>query len=176
MNKINKWIQLSDKDNILMRSMIAEIYPKAAFADYFIEIPTVVPQRTFLEKAFLLHEEFQKPTENIRIDRMSRHLYDLEKLMNTDFAEKALADTDLYLAIVNHRKRLTAIKGVDYSTHSPDKISFIPPDAIVEKWKNDYEKMLGNMTYGETLPFDKLLEKIKLLNEKFREIPLRIEN
>ena len=106
---------LEPSKNIRLRSIIAEVYPEADFADSFVEIPTVVPQRTFLEKAFLLHEEFQKPTENIRIDRMSRHLYDLEKLMNTDFAEIALADTELYLAIVNHRKHLTAIKGVDYS-------------------------------------------------------------
>jgi hypothetical protein len=160
-------------ENVRLCSMIAEVYPQADFADNFIEIPTVVPQRTFLEKAFLLHEEFQKPAENIRIDRMSRHLYDLEKLMNTAFAENALADTELYLAIVNHRKHLTAIKGVDYSTHSPDKINFVPPDTVVSKWKNDYETMLGNMTYGDTLSFDKLLEKIKLLNEKFKKISLR---
>jgi hypothetical protein len=164
---------LEPSKNIRLRSMIAEVYPEADFTDNFIEIPTVIPQRTFLEKAFLLHEEFQKPAENIRVDRMSRHLYDLEKLMNTAFAENALADMELYLAIVNHRKHLTAIKGVDYSTHSPDKINFVPPDAIVEKWKNDYETMLGNMTYGHSLSFDKLLERIKLLNEKFREIPLR---
>ncbi|MCL2510674.1 MAG: nucleotidyl transferase AbiEii/AbiGii toxin family protein [Bacteroidales bacterium] len=164
---------LEPSENIRLRSMIAEVYPDADFADTFIEIPTVVPQRTFLEKAFLLHEEFQKPTGTIRVDRMSRHLYDLEKLMNTAFAESALADTELYLTIVNHRKHLTAIKGVDYSTHSPDKINFVPPNAIVEKWKNDYETMLGNMTYGDSLPFDKLLEKIRLLNEKFRDIPLR---
>jgi predicted nucleotidyltransferase component of viral defense system len=164
---------LEPSENIQLRSMIAEAYPNANFADSFIEIPTVVPQRTFLEKAFLLHEEFQKSIENIRVDRMSRHLYDLEKLMNTTFAESAFADTKLYLAIVNHRKHLTAIKGVDYSTHSPEKINFVPPDVVVEKWKNDYETMLGNMTYGESLSFDKLLEKIKLLNEKFRKIPLR---
>jgi len=164
---------LEPSETIRLRSMIAEVYPESDFADSFIEIPTVVPQRTFLEKAFLLHEEFQKPLENIRVDRMSRHLYDLEKLMNTAFVESALKNTELYLAIVNHRKHLTAIKGVDYSTHSPEKINFIPPNVVVEKWKNDYETMLGNMTYGDTLTFDKLLERIKLLNEKFREIPLR---
>ncbi|MDR0573322.1 MAG: nucleotidyl transferase AbiEii/AbiGii toxin family protein [Tannerella sp.] len=51
-------------------------------------IPTVIPERTFLEKTFLLHEEFQKPQERIRVDRMTRHIYDLEKLMDTDFAIK----------------------------------------------------------------------------------------
>jgi hypothetical protein len=41
-------------------------------------ISTVMPTRTFLEKAFLLDEEFQK--DNPRHRRMSRHLYDLEKI------------------------------------------------------------------------------------------------
>jgi predicted nucleotidyltransferase component of viral defense system len=164
---------LEPSENIRLRSMIAEVYSNTDFADSFIEIPTVIPQRTFLEKAFLLHEEFQKPFENIRVVRKANQHKDMEKLMNTTFAESAFADTELYLAIVNHRKHLTAIKGVDYSTHSPDKINFVPPDVVVEKWKNDYETMLGNMTYGKTLSFDKLLEKIKLLNEKFRKIPLR---
>ena len=45
---------------------------------------------TFLEKAFLLNEEFQK--EKPRSRRMSRHLYDLEKLMDTNYGKAALAD------------------------------------------------------------------------------------
>lgn len=40
-----------------------------------VDIRTVTPSRTFLEKAFLLNEEFQK--EKPRSRRMSRHLYDL---------------------------------------------------------------------------------------------------
>ena len=39
------------------------------------------------EKLFLMHEEFQKPTEKIRVDRLSRHLYDVEKLMQTEFID-----------------------------------------------------------------------------------------
>ena len=42
-------------------------------------IPTVLPIRTFLEKAFLLNEEYQKKVP--RSERMSRHLYDIERLM-----------------------------------------------------------------------------------------------
>ena len=40
---------------------------------------------TFLEKAFLLNEEFQ--IEKPRSRRMSRHLYDLEKLMDTNYGQ-----------------------------------------------------------------------------------------
>jgi predicted nucleotidyltransferase component of viral defense system len=55
---------------------------------------SVLPERTFLEKLFLLHEEYQKNSP--RTTRMSRHLYDLEKMMDTPFVEAALQNKDLY--------------------------------------------------------------------------------
>ncbi|MDR1161360.1 MAG: nucleotidyl transferase AbiEii/AbiGii toxin family protein [Tannerellaceae bacterium] len=163
---------IEPSEDVKLRSILADNYPKADFADTYFSIPTVIPQRTFLEKAFLLHEEFQKPTENIRISRMSRHIYDLEKLMDTQFAKDALNDTKLYHTIVEHRRTLTAMKEVDYSTHIPAKINFIPPANVIDLWKIDYEKMQSNMIYGDSLPFDKLIERIKELNERFRKIKI----
>jgi len=58
-------------------SLIDEHYKGQAYTQDAITIPTVRPERTFLEKIFLLHEEFQRPKEKIRIDRLSRHLYDI---------------------------------------------------------------------------------------------------
>ena len=58
---------------------------------------------TFLEKDFLLNGEFQK--EKPRSRRMSRHLYDLEKLMDTNYGKAALEDTARYQAIVEHRRK-----------------------------------------------------------------------
>ena len=155
---------------IEIRSIIANSYPHSSFADPLTPIPTVIPQRTFLEKAFLLHEEFKKPDESIRVERMSRHLYDLERLMDTDFAQKALKDISLYKYIVEHRSKLTAISGIDYSTHSPDQINFVPPTSVIENWHKDYLEMQASMIYGDSLPFGKLIERIKELNERFRAI------
>jgi len=156
-------------ENVRIRSIIAENYPETNFADDFVAIPTVIPQRTFLEKAFLLHEEFQKPPEKIRVDRMTRHIYDLEKLMDTDYAKEALKNKDLYNAIVEHRRTLTAMKEVDYDTHVPERINFIPPAFIMDSWRKDYEKM-QNMIYGKSLLFDELIDRIRELNERFRSI------
>lgn len=69
---------------------------------------TVVPSRTFLEKIFLLAEEFQKARP--RHVRMSRHLYDLERLMDTEYGKAALADDALYNAIIEHRRTYYALK------------------------------------------------------------------
>ena len=161
---------MEPSENVRLRSIIADNYPQSDFADAYFSVPVVIPQRTFLEKAFLLHEEFQKPEENIRVDRMSRHLYDLERLMDTDFAQKALKDISLYKSIIDHRSKLTAISGVDYATHAPDRINFVPPASVMEKWRDDYIAMQASMIYGESLPFVKLIERIKELNERFRRI------
>jgi len=158
--------------DVQLRSILANNYPETDFADVYFSVSTVIPQRTFLEKAFLLHEEFQKPIENVRVNRMSRHIYDLEKLMDTDFAKDALNSPELYHAIVEHRKMLTAMKEVDYSTHVPEKINFVPPVAIIDLWRKDYETMQSNMIYGDSLPFDKLIDRLKELNERFRQIKI----
>lgn len=98
-------------------SLVGECFGDKAFADKPVEIPCVNPERTFLEKLFLLHEEFQRPKEKIRVDRLSRHLYDIERISTTDFAKKAYEDKELYKTIVEHRERLSKLGGVDYTSH-----------------------------------------------------------
>jgi hypothetical protein len=47
-------------------------------------------------------------------------------------------------------------------------LNFVPPASVMEKWRNDYSAMQAGMIYGASLPFGKLIERIKLLNERFR--------
>ena len=54
-----------------INSILSENFPQQNFATFPFAIPAVLPQRTFLEKVFLLHEEFSQETEKIRIDRLS---------------------------------------------------------------------------------------------------------
>lgn len=82
-------------------SLVGNAFPEID-DETFAEIPTITPTRTFLEKAFLLNEEYQRRSP--RSDRMSRHLYDLERLMDTAFAEVALSDMELYQEIIAHRQ------------------------------------------------------------------------
>jgi hypothetical protein len=72
-----------------------------------------------LEKIFLLHEEFSKPKEKIRVERLSRHLYDVYQLSQTKFADIALQDKELYETIVKHRLKFTKVGDVDYNLHQP---------------------------------------------------------
>ena len=152
------------------RSLVGENYPDSPFADSSINIPTVNPERTFLEKIFLLHEEFQKPIDKIRVDRLTRHLYDLERLMDTEFAQKALADLTLYQDIVAHRQQFTPIRGIDYANHKPSLINPIPPKGIIDQWEKDYMVMRATMFYGKSLPFDKLIERVLELKGRINEL------
>ena len=141
-------------------TFVSEIYKENSFTDKPISITVVNPERTFLEKIFLLHEEFQKPFSKIRVERLSRHLYDIEKLCQTEYAEKALQDRELYNTIVRHRSIFTAISGIDYAKHNPVNIKFIPPDSIIKMWEADYEEMKGSMIYGKPLNFDELINRL----------------
>ena len=131
-------------------------------------IPVVLPSRTFLEKAFLLNEEFQKPEP--RSLRMTRHLYDLERLMDTKFGKKALSDKELYVKIVEHRRKFYHVGYADYDKDYPGLIEFLPPEKCIKQWEADYGEMLEHFVYGEHLSFDDLLKRIIELQERFRAL------
>ena len=156
--------------SITLQSMMDEVFPNEDFTEKPFEIQAVIPQRTFIEKICLLHEEFAKPQELMRTERMSRHLYDLAQMQDTPFAEKALINKQLYNSVVEHRRIFIGLKDFDYSTLAPKTINIVPPENIIEFWKADYEIMQRTMIYGSSLPFDKLIEKIKQLNKKINEV------
>ncbi len=132
-----------------------------------VKIPTAVPEKTFLEKAFLLHELFSTDA-GTRVDRKSRHLYDLEKMMDCDFAKSAITNDDLWNTIHHHRDVFTHMKEVDYSPDIRDRIILLPPANIRTAWETDYVAMRNTMIYGESLPFEKLLNRMEELQKRFR--------
>jgi hypothetical protein len=79
-------------------------------------------------------------------------------------------DKELYLNIIEHRRVFIGLKDFDYGTLAPHKIKIIPPDNIITLWKADYEAMRETMIYGESLSFNKLIDKIKQLNKMINRI------
>ena len=152
-----------------IQSFIDKHFQQATFVEKPFEINVVVPERTFLEKVCLLHEEFSKPNEQMRVERMSRHLYDLARMIETPIAENALKNKDLFQSIVAHRRMFIAMKDFDYDTLSPKTINIIPPKEVVTKWEDDYNKM-GTMIYGKSLLFSGIIDKISKLNEKIKRL------
>lgn len=115
------------------QSFIGAHYHESDFTDPAFDVATVDPKRTFLEKACLLHEEFHEGNTKQRHERMSRHLYDLERLMDTDHGKEAIADKALFDLILGNRQKFYSRKYIDYSTFTRGALNFIPPDAVAQQ-------------------------------------------
>ncbi len=144
-------------------SFVGEKFSDLSFADQLITIPCVNPERTILEKLFLLQEEFQRPVEKIRVERLSRHLYDIYRIWNAGYAEVVLENKELYRSIVIHRERFTRLHGVNYSLHYPPNLNPLPPSEYLDAWEADYKTMQQDMFYGEDIPFTKLITELKAI-------------
>ncbi len=144
-----------------IKSIILEYYPDNSFSDKPFIVKTISPEKTFLEKLILLHEEFTKSGDKIRYHRMSRHLYDIGEIISTEYGIKALKNTKLFDEIIAHRKIFTPIKTVNYSELQIDKLNILPPKNFLKKYEDDYLEMQENMIYGDSMTFKSLINKIK---------------
>lgn len=150
-------------------SFVAEQFPERPFTDTPISIPCVNPERTFLEKLFLLHEEFQRPVDKIRVERLSRHLYDVTKIFNSEHISKVF-DQNLIVSIIKHRERFNNMRGVDYNTLYPPNLNPIPPEQLLNLWEADYKTMQTSMIPEESPDFSDLLSIVKEATERYNAL------
>lgn len=152
-------------------SLVDEVYADKDFVRPLFEVPTVIPERTFLEKLFLLHEEFHRPVEKRRVDRLSRHLYDIYQLTQSGIASNAIADKELYETIVAHRYKFSRVGDVDYNRHNPKTLNPIPPPEVIADWGADYGKMKEDMIYDESKPsFEDLITNLEELKVQLQKV------
>lgn len=156
--------------NVLIESMVDTVLPDAPFHESGFNVRAVLAKRTFLEKIFLLHEEFARPQGQIRVERMSRHLYDVHKMLSTPTAKEALMDNELYNTVIEHRRTFIGLRGFDYTTLSKKTLNIIPPEAVFQAWKNDYESMQENMIFGDSSSFETIIEDLKRFNQEINQI------
>jgi hypothetical protein len=149
-------------------SMVENTFPTVSTTVSDTLVRTAVAEKTFLEKAFLLHELFSI-SNMVEAHRRSRHIYDLHMMMQRGVAKRAIKDDALWETISHHRSTLTSIQGVDYTPDVRDRIQLVPPEGCRENWKSDYEIMTGAMIYGEKPTFAELMESMKELERRFRE-------
>lgn len=145
-------------------------FPNAPFAEEPFEVNAVIPERTFLEKVFLLHEEFHKDV--VRVERMSRHVYDLAMMMDSErkIADRAVNNEELYRTVLEHRRKFIGLKGFNYDELYTDTLCIVPGNEIAERWQEDYKFMGEHMIYGPVPSFEELVEKMTLLNDRIRQL------
>lgn len=103
-------------------------------------------------------------------ERKSKHLYDLSKMMDEDFALKAIGDDDLWESIRHHREVFTSVRGMDYTPDVRKRIVLVPPSEIQAAWKQDYNSMCSSMIFGGKPTFKELLERMYELEKRFHDV------
>ena len=160
---------LEPYDEAQLHSMVEEVLPTISTTQVDVAIKTAIAEKTFLEKAFLLHELFSV-NKHVDAKRRSRHIYDLHMMMKRGVVDKAIVNDELWQTILHHRSTLTSMQGVDYDADIKKTIQLIPPSESLANWRKDYEEMSSAMIYGEKPVFVELLESMNWLELLFKKV------
>jgi hypothetical protein len=156
-------------ENPIIKPYLAEAFPDLLGKSAFV-LKTVAAERTFWEKAMLLHEEGFRPTDKPRRTRLSRHYYDLWCLIRKGIAAQATTDPELFNRVARHRQIFFKIRWVNYNTLRKGTLSLLPPLAQLNDWRRDYEAMRKEMFFDEPPSFDEVLAVIRQFEEAFNHL------
>ena len=147
---------------------LEQALPQAVLAAPFA-VRTVAPQRTFWEKAMLLHEETYRDAGGGLKSGLSRHYYDLHCLIKAGVATKAAADLELFERIAAHRAVFFRKKKAAQESLQPGTLRLLPNDNCLAAWKQDYEKMRGFYFFGEPPKFDEIMREVGAFEKQFNQ-------
>ena len=143
-------------ESIDIRPYISDAFPDL-LSEPGARVRSVMPRRTFWEKAMLLHEETFRPEAKRRGEAMARHYYDLYRLILAGIGDESARDLDLFDRVAAHRQVFFRHNWVDYSTLNPGQLRLLPAEADRPDWQADYEGMRQEMFYGDVPTFDEIL-------------------
>ena len=156
-------------DSRTITPYVAQVLPQAV-PDAAFSVAALVPERTFWEKAMLLHEETFRPADKPRKERMARHYYDVWCLITRGVADRATADQALFARVAAHRQIFFRLNWVDYATLRPGTLRLVPPADHRAAWQQDYEEMAEAMFYGDRPTFDQILRTVSTFERQFNAI------
>ena len=143
----------------------ADAFPQAFKKSPSCHVRTLEAERTFWEKATILHMEYHRPKGESAHERLARHYYDLYWLSQSELGEKALARFDLLHRVVEHKKVFFRSAWAHYETASPGSFHLVPPWERMTAMRADYAQM-EQMIFGETLEWMAIVEGLEKLEKK----------
>ena len=149
-------------------SYLEQALPEAVPASPF-RVRTVAPQRTFWEKAMLLHEETYRDSGIGPKPGLSRHYYDLYCLIKAGVATKAAADLELFARIAAHRAVFFRKKKEAQESLKLGSLCLVPATTALAAWKQDYEKMRAVYFFGEPPTFEEVLGVVGEFEKHFNQ-------
>jgi len=126
-------------------------------------VTTVLAERTFWDKIIILHGQhgwFEKRGQlQYGGQRVSRHYYDVYKLMNSEAGKRAMKDFDLGRDCARHAQMFFSRPDYDLEHAVPGTLKVSPSDEMKAALLEDYQKM-GGMIFGDIPDFEQILAAI----------------
>lgn len=132
-------------------------------------VRTVSPERTFWEKATILHQEAMRSREKRIPRRYSRHYYDLYRLDGSPVLERALGDTGLLARVVEFKEKFYRTPWARLSEARPGSIRLVPPEFRIGELEADYRSM-EPMLFGECPTFEEIVASMRDLERKINAL------
>ncbi|RMX35265.1 nucleotidyl transferase AbiEii/AbiGii toxin family protein [Mycoplasmopsis fermentans] len=146
-------------EEITIQPDIYKIYPQL-FEGSKIKVKATPPERTFWEKATILHREASRPKDKTLPKRYARHYYDLYIISNTKFKNVAFKKSNMLKRIANFKQKFYYNSWVDYNKANLKKIRIVPDEYRFKEIQKDY-KIMSEMLYGEIPSFETIMNGLK---------------
>ena len=156
-------------------SGVFAIQPYAAqhFASVFekpsCDVPTILAERTFWEKATILHQEVYRAEDKPMPPRYSRHYYDLARLALSDVKHIALADLPMLAAVVAFKQRFYPSAWAQFELAKPPTFKLMSSEARISELAKDYQAM-QNMIFDKPLSFDEIIQTLVALEKEINAL------
>lgn len=130
-----------------------------------IEVVTAKPERTFWEKATILHQEANRPESKPMPQRYSRHYYDLYRLGHSRVKATAIGDSDLLARVVAFKDKFYRMPWSRLDLAKPGTLRLVPPDFRMKELAADYTAM-QEMLIGERPTLAEIVEYMAVLEDE----------
>ena len=144
-------------------SYVAQKYPKQ-FTSPYVTVKVLSAQRTFWEKATLLHAEYHRQIEKRMPSRLSRHYYDMAMLIQA----KILSDIELLEKVAKHKKIFFKSAWAKYDEAKKGTLRISPNPERLKELEADYKKM-HEMFFIEPLNFSEILDILSIWEKNFNK-------
>lgn len=148
---------------------VADEFPKQ-LEDFHCEPVVLELERTFWEKATILHAEHHRHPAQAMRDRFSRHYSDVAALSRHATASRALAAHELRQRVADWKSRFFAATWARYDLATPGTFRLLPSESRFAALERDYRAM-RDMFLVEPPPFDRLLESLRSLENRINRMP-----
>jgi hypothetical protein len=151
-----------------IRPWIADVLPEA-FPDWRCDVVALEVERSFWEKATILHTEYHRPAEKPTPDRFSRHYADTAALARHPAAAKAIDQHELRDRVVQWKRQFFGSSWANYDQAKPGTFRLVPPLARQPALRRDYQTM-RDMYLSEPASFDDILAVLANLEVRINRI------